>query len=262
MIRRESVAGSFYPAHEEDERKYFEHFNQIVQKHNIQLPDIKPRAVIVPHAGHVYSGFTANFAYRLLRQSGIKKFVIIGPSHRVAYHGSSLCGFETYATPFGPLFWDEAMYRKLTERFNLVCHQQAHAEHSTEVQFPFIKYYIPDAKILEIVYSDEDPANLAPIIEYVLGFDDWGVIISTDLSHFYNLEDAKRLDSICIKAIENLDRALLHKGCEACGKIGVEAMLMAAKDMHLKPVMLDYRTSADASGDASRVVGYLSVAFV
>ena len=262
MIRRESVAGSFYPAHEEDERKYFEHFNQILQKHDIKLPNIKPHAVIVPHAGHVYSGFTANIAYRLLQESGIRKFVIIGPSHRVAFHGSSLCGYETYATPFGPLSWDKEMFEKLRERFNLVCHPQAHAEHSTEVQFPFIKYYMPDAKILEIVYSDENPENLAPLIEYILGFEDWGVIISTDLSHFYTLEDANKLDAVCIKAIENLDRGLLHRGCEACGKIGVEAMLIAAKELHLRPVILDYRTSADASGDKSRVVGYLSVAFV
>ena len=262
MIRRESVAGSFYPAHENDERKYFEHFNKVLEEHNIELPDIKPRAVIVPHAGHVYSGFTANIAYRLLQKSGIKKFVVIGPSHRVAYRGSSLCNYESYATPFGPLMGDEEMYKRLSERFKLQCYPQAHAEHSTEVQFPFIKYYIPDAKILEIVYSDEDPKNLAPIIEYVLGFDDWGVIISTDLSHFYTLEEANKIDSVCIAGIEKLDRNLLHAGCEACGKIGVEAMLIAAKDLHLKPLILDYRTSADASGDTSRVVGYLSVAFV
>ena len=262
MIRRESVAGSFYPAYEEDERKYFEHFNKVLEEHNMKLPDIKPRAVIVPHAGHVYSGFTANVAYRLLQQSGIKKFVVIGPSHRVAYRGSSLCEYESYATPFGPLGWDEEMYRQLVERFGLECYPQAHAEHSSEVQFPFIKYYIPDAKILEIVYSDEDPANLAPIIEFILKHEEWGVIISTDLSHFYTLEEANKIDSICIAGIEKLDQNLLHAGCEACGKIGVEAMLIAAKGMDLKPVILDYRTSADASGDTSKVVGYLSVAFV
>ena len=261
MIRRESVAGSFYPAHEDDQRKYFEHFNKILRDHDIKLPDIKPRAVIVPHAGHVYSGFTANMAYRLLQQSGIKKFVLIGPSHRVAYPGSSLCEYESYATPFGPLMGDEEMYKKLAERFKLPCYPQAHAEHSTEVQFPFIKYYIPDAKILEIVYSDEDPARLASIIEYVLGFEEWGVIISTDLSHFYTLKEAQQLDAICVEAIEQLDVAMLHKGCEACGKRGVEAMLIAAKKLHLKPQILDYRTSADASGDTTRVVGYLSVAF-
>ena len=261
MIRRESVAGSFYPASEEEERRYFERFNEILEKHEIKLPDIRPRALIVPHAGHVYSGFTANIAYRLLQRSGIRKLVIVGPSHRVGFAGSSLCAFSSYATPFGPLSGDEEMQKSLSERFKLACYPQAHAEHSTEVQFPFVKYYIPDAKIVEIVYSDERPENLARIIEYVLGFEEWGVVISTDLSHFYTLEEANRIDAVCIEAIENLARDRLHKGCEACGKIGVEAMLEAARKMHLKPFILDYRTSADASGDTSRVVGYLSVAF-
>lgn len=261
MTRRESVAGSFYPAHEEDEKRYFERFNEILKRHNVKLPNITPKAVIVPHAGHIYSGFTANIAYRLLRQSALSCFVIIGPSHRVAFEGSSMCAFTSYATPFGPLLWDEAMYEELARRFDLACLAQAHAEHSTEVQFPFIKYYMPDARIIEIVYGREDPKRLASIIEFVLAKEGWGVIISTDLSHFYTLEEAKRLDAICIEAIEHLDYELLHRGCEACGKIGVEAMLLAAKDKGLIPYILDYRTSADASGDSSRVVGYLSVAF-
>jgi AmmeMemoRadiSam system protein B len=154
------------------------------------------------------------------------------------------------------------MVRSLQERFSLPCLPQAHAEHSTEVQFPFVKYYMPEAKIVEIVYSDEEPRNLAPVIEFVLEQKDWGVIISTDLSHFYTLQEAKKRDAICIAGVEKLDPHLLHAGCEACGKIGVEAMLLAAKKLSLKPTILDYRTSADASGDVQSVVGYLSVAFV
>lgn len=261
MIRRASVAGSFYPAKEGEVIKYFQYFSEVFDKH-AKLPEIATRAVIVPHAGHIYSGFTANIAYRLLQKSGVKHFAVIGPSHRVAYVGSSMCDFESYATPLGALQGDHEMYAKLHERFDLPCYQQAHAEHSTEVQFPFIKYYIPDAKIVEIIYSDERPQHLAPVIEYILQNPNWGVIISTDLSHFHTLQEANRIDSVCISGIEKLDVDMLHAGCEACGKIGVEAMLLAAKKLALKPVVLDYRTSADASGDTSRVVGYLSVAFV
>ena len=260
MIRRESVAGSFYPAHEEEIEKYFRYFIDVYDKH-ASLPKITPKAVIVPHAGYIYSGFTASIAYRLLQKSGIKKFVVIGPSHRVAFRGSSMCPFESYATPFGALAPDKALFNALKERFDLPCYPQAHAEHSTEVQFPFIKYFIPDAKIVEIVYSDENPANVAKIIEFVLEQEGYGVIISTDLSHFYTQKEAQKLDAICAEAVERLDTALLHRGCEACGKIGVEAMLLAAKKLHLVPHLLDYRTSADASGDTSRVVGYLSAAF-
>jgi len=88
------------------------------------------------------------------------------------------------------------------------------------------------------------------------------VVISTDLSHYYDLEKANLLDSYCLKAVETLDPSYLNKGCEACGKIGLEAMILDAKARGLKPVLLDYRTSADASGDKSKVVGYMSAAFV
>lgn len=260
MIRRESVAGSFYPASSEEIEKYFRYFINIYDQHE-QLPNIKPRAVIVPHAGYIYSGFTASIAYRLLQKSGLKKFVIIGPSHRVAYRGSSMCPFKSYATPFGALLPEKALFTVLKERFSIPCYLEAHAEHSTEVQFPFIKFFIPDAQIIEIVYSQEDPQNIAKIIKFVLEQKEYGVIISTDLSHFYTLKQANKLDTICLEAVKYLDTNLLHRGCEACGFIGVEAMLIAAKKEDLKPTLLDYRTSADASGDTSRVVGYMSVAF-
>jgi len=260
MIRRTSVAGSFYPQNAEEIKRYFEHFKTFYDQH-FTLPKITPKAVIVPHAGYIYSGFSASVAYRVLQNTHFKRFVIIGPSHRVAFSGSSLCDFESYVTPFGALSGDEKLQKELAQKFHLSCMKSAHAEHSTEVQFPFIKYFFPDAKITEIVYGDEDPQKLALVIEYLLEKEDVGVIISTDLSHFYTLEEAQKLDSICIEAVKKLDPSLLHKGCEACGKIGVEAMLLSAKQKGLKSEILDYRTSADASGDSSRVVGYLSVAF-
>jgi len=88
------------------------------------------------------------------------------------------------------------------------------------------------------------------------------VVISTDLSHYHDIKKANALDNICLDAVKNLDPLELHQGCEACGKIGVEAMLIAAKKRELKSVLLDYRTSADASGDKSQVVGYMSAAFI
>ena len=153
------------------------------------------------------------------------------------------------------------MAKELKDNFLLKCFNNAHHEHSTEVQFPFIKYYIPDAKIVELVYGKTDPSNISQIIDFALSKEDYGVIISTDLSHFYNLEDAKKLDNICLEAIDKLDIDLLHNGCEACGLLGVKALIISAKKLLLKPHLLDYRTSADASGDKNRVVGYMSGCF-
>lgn len=260
MKRRTSVAGSFYPARSVELERYFEQFGAMYDEDNI-LPKIRSRVVIVPHAGYIYSGYTANVAYRVLQQSGVKKFVVIGPSHRVAFLGLSLCDFDSYETPFGDIEADRDMVQKLKESFNLDCISSAHAEHSTEVQFPFIKYYIEDAQIVELVYSRMDASELSKIIEFILEQEDFGVIISTDLSHFYTLEDAKELDNICLSAIELLDIKMLHNGCEACGEIGIEAVLLSAKKLGMKSHILDYRTSADASGDTNRVVGYVSACF-
>jgi len=261
-IRETAVAGQFYPASAESLEAIFSYYNELLEKHleDKTILETKSRAVIVPHAGYVYSGFTANIAYRILANSGLKRIVVIGPSHRVYFAGSSVGDFDEFQTPYGSLKSDSAFAKELMQKFNIKFFPDAHHEHSTEVQMPFIKKYL-DAEVVEIVYGDENPVNLVPIIEYALKRDSTGVVISTDLSHFYDIDKAKQLDNICIDAVVKLDPDELHKGCEACGKIGMQAMLMSARNLDLKPFLLDYRTSADASGDKSQVVGYLSVAF-
>lgn len=260
MRREMSVAGSFYPDNTNELKRYFEHFNKLYNEKQT-LPNLKSKAIIVPHAGYIYSGYTANIAYRVLQKSDVKKFVVIGPSHKVAFNGISLCDFSSYATPFGDIENDDNLSQKLKDKFSLSCLQEAHIEHSTEVQFPFIKHYIPDAKIVELVYSKIDAEYISEIIDFVLVQEDCGVIISTDLSHFYNLEDANKLDLICLDAVQNQDIQKLDSGCEACGITGVKAMLQSANKLKLSSQILDYRTSADASNDTSRVVGYMSALF-
>ncbi len=260
MKRQMSVSGTFYPDTKKELVNYFEHFTKIYDE-NAELPNSTCRAVIVPHAGYIYSGFTANIAYKLLEQSKAKNFVVIGPSHRIRFDGVSLCDFESYETPLGAIKKADALYEKLQEKFSLRCKKEAHEEHSTEVQFPFIKHYLPEVNILELVYGDVKPKDISEMIDFVLEQEDCGVIISTDLSHFHNLEDANKFDNICLESVDKLDTDLLHNGCEACGILGVEAMMMSAKKLGLKSHILDYRTSADTSNDKSRVVGYMSAYF-
>jgi len=260
MRREMSVNGSFYPASSDEITRYFKHFTKAYDE-NFKLPDVKSRAVIVPHAGYIYSGYTANIAYRILQQSGVKNLLVIGPSHRIAFDGISLCGYDSYETPFGDIDNADGLYKKLYDNFLLKCIKDAHSEHSTEVQFPFIKHYLDDVNIIELVYSDASPEYLSEIIEFVLKQDDCGVVISTDLSHFYNLDDANKLDNICLSAVDNLDIGLLSSGCQACGIIGVKAMMTSAKELGMNATILDYRTSADVSNDKNRVVGYMSAYF-
>lgn len=273
MKRGMSVAGSFYPARAVELIRYFERFSHDFDEGNCEsrgggmghkdstLPKLKSHAVIVPHAGYIYSGYTANIAYRVLANYRIKNFVVIGPSHRVAFEGVSLCDYDSYETPFGDIESSDILVQKLKDKFSLGCMPAVHLEHSTEVQFPFIKHYLGDADIVELVYSDTKPEYISEIIDFVLQQEDCGVIISTDLSHFYTLEDANKLDNVCLSAIDKLDLDMLNSGCEACGMTGVEAMIISAKKLGLKSKILDYRTSADMSGDESRVVGYVSACF-
>jgi len=263
-LREAAVAGQFYPASAEEIRMMFDRFNEMLEKsiRDPKLLETKTRAVIVPHAGYVFSGFTANVAHRLLGNSGVSRVAVIGPSHRVYLGGTSVSEYDLYETPLGDIPVDRTLADELIKRFGLGFVPEAHREHSTEVQMPFIKSYLPDARVVELVYGDENPANLAPVIEWLLSDPQTGVVISTDLSHYYDLQKAKRLDSVCLDAVSRLDPSALHRGCEACGKIGVEAMLIAARDIGLEPMILDYRTSADASGDESQVVGYMSAAFI
>lgn len=258
-MRKMSVAGSFYPANRDEIIKYFEYFTKSYDE-NFTLPNIKSKAVIVPHAGYIYSGFTANIAYRILAQNSVKNFIVIGPSHRVGFEGISICGDSSYETPLGTIESNLQMLENLSKQFNLSTLFR-HQEHSTEVQFPFIKYYIKDANIIELVYSDASTSVIADIINYTLTMKEWGVIISTDLSHFYDQSRAQVLDRICMEAIQNKQIFKLHEGCEACGILGVEGMLKSALMMDLTPTILNYRTSADSSGDTGRVVGYLSACF-
>lgn len=260
MKRTMSVAGSFYPASQEEIESYLKYFNKVFEKH-FSLIDTHSKAIIVPHAGYIYSGFTANIAYRVLQNSSIKRFVVIGPSHRIGFNGISLCEYEEYDTPFGTLKCDQEIVKSLQEKFHIACMPEAHHEHSTEVQFPFLKHYIPDATLVELVYSSIDAISVSHIIDYLLEQDDIGIIISTDLSHFYSLKEANLRDQICIHAIEHLNTQQLDEGCEACGMIGVKAMLISAKKFSLQPHIIDYRTSADVSNDTQSVVGYLSAYF-
>jgi len=261
MKRKAAVAGAFYPKRCSEVEKMFANFTKLAKEHFQQkaLLQAKPRAVIVPHAGYIYSGFTANLAYMIARNSKPKRVIVIGPSHRHYFEGVSVGEFERFETPCGDIPIDTDYIQRIKKSFPVTFVPKAHLkEHSTEVQMPFIKHYLPNAKVIEIVYGKADPHKLAKLIYALLQDRDNLVVISTDLSHFYTLEEAKKRDNVCLNAIAKKEPSLLDKGCEACGKIGLKAILEVAQKANLKTDLLDYRTSADTSGDTKRVVGYVS----
>lgn len=261
-IRLSAVNGQFYPQSCQEITQLIQQFQEILDHANYQIKtSFIPKALIVPHAGYIYSGFTAHAAYKSAAdlRTSTKRIIIIGPSHRVALKGASIAEFDQYETPCAPLKIDLELSQKLAQQYSFLHFiPQAHQEHSTEVQAPFIQHYFPQSAIVEIVYGDCDFHLLAQLISQLSDDPDNLIVISTDLSHFYTQEEANIRDAVCIEAVKNLDLSMFEKGCEACGIIGVKALVMTALEKGYEKELIDYRTSFDASGDAERVVGYFS----
>lgn len=245
--------------------------NEVIHNFNYALeetPEIVWRldmfvtyGIIVPHGAWNISGFTANMAYRVLSGSPIDTVVVIGPSHHAGFKGISVAKNDSYETPLGEIQIDQKLVDYLENNFDVTHYPLAHAEYSSEVQMPFIKHYLPNAMVVELVYGFATVESVESIVTYILENRRYAVVISTDLSHFHTQEDANVLDMQCIEAVTQGDSELLKNGCEACGSIGVEALLRAAQKEDLEGLILDYSTSADTNGDTSSVVGYMSAIF-
>ena len=263
-IRKAAVKSLFYPKECTQLKTYFKEFNHQYNALNLadNIKDIIPRAIIVPHAGYIYSGFTANVAYRFLKQTKAKRIIVIGPSHHHYFKGISGSYYESYETPCEVLEIDSAYLFALAKKFNIGFEPKAHLkEHSTEVQFPFIQHYLPKTKVIELIYGDISAKVLANLMIALLNNQENALVISSDLSHFHSLEEAKSFDKHCLKAVKKLDINEMEKGCEACGFTGIQAIIMAAKHLKLSSKLLDYRTSANVSHDTNSVVGYMSAMF-
>lgn len=255
-----SFAGSFYSASCDEIKKQFAHFDLMLKNSDFKAPiGILAKAIIVPHAGYIYSGFTANVAYSLVSHLTPKRVLLIGPSHRIGFDGGSVAMFDRYKTVCGDIEIDKPYATELLKQFPFLSfYQNAHNEHSTETQSLFIKKTFSNSAIVEIVYGRVNYQDIAKVIDFALKDNDTFVVISTDLSHFFTLEKANQLDSICLEAIAKLDLTIWNKGCEACGRIGVKALIEVATKKQLHSRLLDYRTSADITKDTTKVVGYTS----
>lgn len=254
-IRKSVVSGSFYPDSKEEILKYFEVFKQ--EKKSFETFS-KIKAIIVPHAGYVFSGYTASLAYDLVKTNEEKRVILIGPSHKVRLTGASVCLYEEYETPLGNISIDKEYSKNLVDKYEyLNFYKECDFEHSTETQAPFIKHNLPNSSLVELIYGNMDYKLLSSLIDELLKDEKNLIIISTDLSHFYTQEKANSIDKYCLSGIENQDIETFSKG-EACGGIGVKAVLQSSINSAFKTKVLYYCTSADAFGDKSRVVGYIS----
>jgi len=263
-MRIAANAGSFYPSSKEEILKLIELFNEIYESSNAykEQKKIVPKAVISPHAGYIYSGYSANIAHRVLARKKVKRVVVIGPSHHVYFEGISGSFYNKFQTPIKDLDIDLEYLNLISKNFKIGFVKEAHQkEHSTETQMPFIAHYQQNVKVIELIYGKVSYLELASLIAWLLEDSLTSVVISSDLSHFYPLQKANTLDAICLEGVAKKSIEVLDIGCEACGILGIKGIVKAANALNLKSAILDYRTSADVSKDSSRVVGYMSAAF-
>ncbi|MCE0495514.1 AmmeMemoRadiSam system protein B [Vibrio salinus] len=217
------------------------------------------RAVIVPHAGYIYSGQTAARAYALVRQQKdkIKKVLLVGPSHRVYFKGCAVPACDQFCSPLGNLDIAQDTLKLLKENtlvtFSDSLHQQ---EHSLEVQLPFLQVCLnPEIRLMPLLVCDISASELATIID-ALWDEETLLVISSDLSHFHTYTEANRIDRHTCHKIAHFQAEITPQ--EACGCTGINALLLLAKKNGYQLEQLQHNNSGDTSGDLSRVVGYVS----
>lgn len=254
-VRPPAVAGMFYPSEPVVLTDTVTHLLASAEPRS-NLPLRWPKALIVPHAGYIYSGPIAASAYAQLQgASHIQRVVLIGPAHRVAVHGLVSPGVSALRTPAGDSEVDSEALAMLPE---VVANPRAHAhEHSLEVQLPFLQKVVPHAKIVPLIAGFIDAAEVGAVLESLWGGRETVIVISSDLSHYLPYregqnEDRHTADRILSPPEE--DEVLSPE--QACGCAGINGLLWVARRRKLSIRLLDLRNSGDTAGDKAHVVGY------
>ncbi len=259
--RPPAVAGTFYTA--DPERLAGEIALMLAESRpdlHTALP--RPKALIVPHAGHIYSGPIAVRAYALLvpLHAAIRRVVMLGPAHRVAVRGLALPDAEAFATPLGRIPLDKDAIRRAQALPQVCVSRAAHAsEHSLEVQLPFLQEVLDDFTLVPFVVGDASAEEVADVIELLWGGPETLIVISSDLSHYLPYAEAQHKDRATADRILRLSP--LDEFEQACGALPINGMLEVARRRGLHPSLLDLRNSGDTASDHSRVVGYAALSF-
>ena len=258
-VRPPAVAGMFYPGNPTALARQVDDFLAAAPQHSPDSPT--PTALLVPHAGYVYSGSTAAFGYAQWRWASLKHIVVLGPTHRVGIEAIALPDADALATPLGEVpMWAEgaSAVRQLPY---VVVSARVHAEeHSLEVQLPFLQRLFGQGfDVLPLAVGWVGHQEVADAMETVWDSPDIGIVISSDLSHYHSYSQAQAIDRATLGQVMALDPSIDHN--QACGATGLDAMLVQARRHGLRPSLLDARNSGDTAGDKNRVVGYGSVAF-
>jgi len=263
-IRKPAVAGTFYPADVRILSQQVKEFLSRAKKENISGEVI---GLISPHAGYMYSGQVAAYAFKLLEGKKFDVVVVVAPSHRAYFRGASVYDRGSYETPLGLVPVNQELCKKLREQSSIIhSSTQGHTqEHALEVQLPFLQETIGKFHLVPIVLGDQSYqtcTEVARALRNVLQGQKALLVASTDLSHFHSYDRAVKLDNVILDDIRAFDPQKLAQDLEsgrgeACGGGPVITVMLAAKEMGANKVqVLKYMNSGDVTGDRSSVVGY------
>ena len=224
---------------------------------------LSPKAVIAPHAGHIYSGDIAGAAYSLLgrRKGEIRRVVLLGPTHRMPVRGVALHPADAWETPLGALGVDRAGRDAVARQLNAAVDPQPFVgEHGLEVHLPFIQRALGQVEVLPILVGQPAPGQVSSLLDQLWGGPETAIVISSDLSHFHDYATAQAKDAETAVGIERLQPQVCE-GHRACGYTGIAGLIDQAQRRDLRVTALDVRNSGDTQGDRGRVVGYGAFAF-
>lgn len=253
-IRRPAVAGRFYPERPGELAAMVQGFLRDAGPRSGRVP----KALIAPHAGYVYSGAIAGSAYAALGSRGgtIERVVLLGPAHRVALRGLAAPEATAFATPLGEVRLDREALDRVLALPQVRSFDAAHAlEHSLEVQLPFLQELLGEFALVPLVVGDATAAEVAEVLDLLWGGDETLIVVSSDLSHYQDYDTARRMDAGTSRAIEALEPDAIGFD-DACGRIPVQGLLLAARARGLRAKAIDVRNSGDTAGPRDAVVGY------
>jgi AmmeMemoRadiSam system protein B len=263
QARPPAVAGQFYPADGDELRRCVERHlasgrRLLAERGDPVGPGMPLRALVVPHAGYIYSGPVAGVAYALLAQhaAGVHRVWVLGPAHYVSVRGGALSSAEFFTTPLGPVPVDGAAADMSRHCPWVVVDDAAHApEHSLEVQLPFLQQTLPGVDVVPLVVGSCDAERVGRFLAGVMDEPGTLVVVSTDLSHYLDQETARQRDTRTAAHLLRREwRAISDR--DACGVWPLRALVAAAQQRRMSVDLLDLRTSGDTRGNRDRVVGY------
>ncbi len=257
-VRPPAVAGMFYPAAPGVLSSMLDEMLLEARP----ATDVRPKALIAPHAGYIYSGPIAASAYQTVQKMRrtIKRVVLLGPVHHVPVRGLALPDADAFQTPLGIIPVDHEGIASIRNLPQVVESGRAHApEHSLEVHLPFLQKCIDRFHLVPLAVGEAAPEEVAEVLDRLWGNERTLIVVSSDLSHYLPYEEARAVDRETAHAILNGEVPIRHD--QACGATPINGLLVAAGRRGLKSHLLDLRNSGDTAGDKHQVVGYGAFAF-